>query len=274
MAGQQSYDSDFNIELARFQTTVNTTRLNQTIAFGALPDRSTSDPAFTLSASASSGLLVSFSGSTPAVCSVHGTTLSLSGQPGTCTVRADQAGDATYQPAQPVTRSFLVRDPARQDQTITFPPLPDRMVGETVTLSPTTTSGPPIGFSSHPTTVGSHTPRMGQHRLEVHRRIDRLDAHPFTTPHRFGVPRGGRQRADDGGPVRPRARLLDDDDGGAERGGGHRKRRAARSRAENAKVGFQRHCHGDSDFSGRGPQAPSLKPCRRPQQAPAARRPR
>ncbi len=69
-----------------------------------------------VSASASSGLLISFSSSTSTVCSVGVSTLSggissavvtaLSG--GNCTIAADQAGNATYEPAFTVTQNIAV----------------------------------------------------------------------------------------------------------------------------------------------------------------------
>jgi hypothetical protein len=60
-----------------------------------------------LSASASSGLRVSFRSDTPSVCSVSGrkvTTLTL----GTCTITAVQAGNTRYAPAPDQTRSFRI----------------------------------------------------------------------------------------------------------------------------------------------------------------------
>ena len=77
----------------------------QTIDFAALADRILGDPPFTVSATASSSLAVSFSSRTLPVCSVSGTTVTLL-SPGPCTVRASQAGNANYSPAPDVDRSF------------------------------------------------------------------------------------------------------------------------------------------------------------------------
>jgi hypothetical protein len=60
-----------------------------------------------LSATASSGLTVSFASLTTGVCTVSGTVASLT-NPGTCTIQATQAGNATYAAAQPVNQSFTV----------------------------------------------------------------------------------------------------------------------------------------------------------------------
>ena len=79
---------------------------NQSIAFGALADKTQGDPPFALNATASSGLPVSYvvvSG--PAT--VAGNLVTLTGF-GTVTIRASQAGDANYYPAADVLQSFTV----------------------------------------------------------------------------------------------------------------------------------------------------------------------
>lgn len=79
---------------------------NQTINFAPLPGRTNGDPAFTLGATASSGLPVSFSlVSGPAT--VSGTQVTITG-PGVVTIRASQAGDANYNAAPAVDQSFTV----------------------------------------------------------------------------------------------------------------------------------------------------------------------
>jgi hypothetical protein len=86
-----------------------TGKISQTISFGALPDRTYGTPPFTLAATASSGLPVSFGLVTgPAV--VAGDAVTVTGA-GTVTVRASQPGDAIYAPAPDVERAFAV-DPA------------------------------------------------------------------------------------------------------------------------------------------------------------------
>ncbi len=79
----------------------------QTITFAPLADQMLGTAPFTVSASASSGLPVSFSSTTPATCTVSGSTVTLVAQ-GTCTIAADQAGNGTYLPAPTVTQSFFV----------------------------------------------------------------------------------------------------------------------------------------------------------------------
>ncbi|MFN2322378.1 MAG: hypothetical protein ABR510_05405 [Trueperaceae bacterium] len=78
----------------------------QTIAFEPLPDLLPDAEPFVLTASASSGLPVSYAAS--GVCSLSSTTLTLSGDLGTCTVTASQAGDDVYLAAPNVLRSLTV----------------------------------------------------------------------------------------------------------------------------------------------------------------------
>jgi hypothetical protein len=77
----------------------------QTITFAALADRTFGDPAFSVSASASSGLPVSFTASGD--CTIDGASVTLSGA-GSCTITAHQAGNAAYHPAADVAQSFAI----------------------------------------------------------------------------------------------------------------------------------------------------------------------
>lgn len=79
----------------------------QSITFGALGNVMLGVAPFTISATASSGLVVSFTSTTPAVCTVSGSTVTILAV-GTCTIAASQSGNASYAPAAPVTQSFLV----------------------------------------------------------------------------------------------------------------------------------------------------------------------
>jgi hypothetical protein len=81
-------------------------RGSQTIRFGSLASR-VAGARFRLSATASSGLPVSFRSDTPRVCTVSGSTVRTAAA-GRCAIRAAQAGNADYQPAADVTQSFTV----------------------------------------------------------------------------------------------------------------------------------------------------------------------
>ena len=78
---------------------------NQTITFAALPNKMATDLPFALTASASSGLPVSYT--TVGTCLVSGNTLTLTGAGG-CIVYADQPGNGNYNPAAQVTRNFNI----------------------------------------------------------------------------------------------------------------------------------------------------------------------
>ncbi len=82
-------------------------KASQTITFGSLSDKATNDAPFTVNATASSGLAVTFSiFSGPAT--ISGNTVTLTGATGTVVVRASQAGDANYNAAADVDQSFNV----------------------------------------------------------------------------------------------------------------------------------------------------------------------
>jgi Tol biopolymer transport system component len=127
---------------------------NQTIAFDAIPDKTYGDAPFTVSASASSGLPVTFSiVSGPA--SISGSTVTITGV-GSVTVRASQAGDANNSAAPDADLSFNV---VKASQTITFNPLANRTYGDaSFSLSASSSSGLPVSFSiaSGPATIAGH----------------------------------------------------------------------------------------------------------------------
>jgi large repetitive protein len=80
----------------------------QTITFNPILTQVLGTP-LSLSASASSGLTVSFASLTTAVCRVSGTTATLV-TAGTCTIQASQSGNASYAAATSVSQSFSVTD--------------------------------------------------------------------------------------------------------------------------------------------------------------------
>jgi sugar lactone lactonase YvrE len=80
---------------------------SQTISFAAIASQTITNSPLSLSATASSGLAVSFGSQTPGVCTVSGTSVVLV-TTGTCTIVASQSGNASYAAAPQVTRSFTV----------------------------------------------------------------------------------------------------------------------------------------------------------------------
>ena len=99
-AGDASYDAATSVSQS-----LAIAKAGQTIAFGALTDRTLLNPDFTLAATASSGLAVSYSAS--GNCTVAGATVRIGGA-GSCTITASQAGDANYNAATPVAHTFKV----------------------------------------------------------------------------------------------------------------------------------------------------------------------
>jgi uncharacterized protein (TIGR03437 family) len=83
------------------------TQVPQTITFGALSNVALGAAPFAISATASSGLAVSFASTTPSVCTVAGNTVTVVSF-GTCTIAASQGGNADYLAAQGISQSFTV----------------------------------------------------------------------------------------------------------------------------------------------------------------------
>jgi hypothetical protein len=129
------------------------TQGSQTITFNPLPNQPMGTAAFGVSATASSGLAVSFNSQTPTVCTAtgaNGATITLV-QVGTCTVQATQAGNADYTAAAPVPQTFTV---TQGSQTITFNALADQPMGTApFTVSATASSGLAVSFASQTTGI-------------------------------------------------------------------------------------------------------------------------
>jgi hypothetical protein len=121
-------------------------KANQTITFGTLSQKLFSDPAFTLSATASSSLPVSYASSSAAVATVIGNTVTIVGV-GTTTITASQAGDANFNPATATTQDLTV---ANALQTITFGAITARTFAsnDTLTLGATASSTLPVSYTS------------------------------------------------------------------------------------------------------------------------------
>jgi hypothetical protein len=84
------------------------TKEAQTITFAPLPNQKIGASPITVTATASSGLAVSFASLTTATCTVSGNTVTLVAV-GQCDIKATQPGNATYAAATPVTRVFQIK---------------------------------------------------------------------------------------------------------------------------------------------------------------------
>lgn len=119
---------DLNYESAEesiyFEVT-DPSKLDQTITFESISDKTYGDDAFSISATSSSGLEVTLLVSSgPA--SLSGNTITITGA-GEVTIMATQSGDETYNQAPTVERTFTV---AKASQAITFDAISDKVYGD------------------------------------------------------------------------------------------------------------------------------------------------
>lgn len=132
-----------------------TTREAQSINFPQPPAQTFSPSGtFTISATATSGLAVSFVSETAGRCTVSGNTVTIvSAGTGTngCRIRAEQNGNSQWQPATPVTRTIDIN---RAPQTIVFEP----PAAVPVTAQTFSWPSPTGGGSGNPVVVVSLTP--------------------------------------------------------------------------------------------------------------------
>lgn len=136
-AGYQAVDS----------TMFNINKNNQTITFGAAPTgKRYLDAPFTVSATSSSGLAVSFSDANPNdACTVSGATITTVGA-GLCTVKADQAGNGDFNPAPTITQGFTI---LKANQSISFElPTNNHFGDPPFRINGSATSNLPITFSA------------------------------------------------------------------------------------------------------------------------------
>ena len=105
----QLWNSGSIVNNSRVSVTFNfASKQDQTINFGALANKTYGNPAFGVSASATSGLTVSFSASGNCTSGgANGATISITGA-GSCTVTASQAGDSSYNAAPNVQQTFSI----------------------------------------------------------------------------------------------------------------------------------------------------------------------
>jgi hypothetical protein len=115
----------------------------QSITFATIPATEVALSSLALSATATSGLTLSFSSMTPKVCTVSGNTASLL-RSGTCTIEASQAGNESFVSALPIQQTFTVN---HLKQTITFPLASTQKVGAELHLKATASSGLKVTFS-------------------------------------------------------------------------------------------------------------------------------
>lgn len=137
--------------------TLTIIQANQTINFAPLADKTYGDAPFTVSATASSGLAVSFSAT--GNCTVSSNTVTITGA-GSCTITASQGGGGNYSAAAPVDQTFTI---AKAAATLSLGGLNQTYNGTaktaTVTTNPAALSGVTItynGTNVAPIAAGSY----------------------------------------------------------------------------------------------------------------------
>ena len=96
-----------NYSMANFATTGAITKADQTITFGALPNKTYGDASFSLGATATSGLGVTYTSSNTSVATVDGSSVTIVGA-GNTTITASQTGNSNYNAATSVEQVLVV----------------------------------------------------------------------------------------------------------------------------------------------------------------------
>ncbi|MHC1705655.1 MAG: polysaccharide lyase family 7 protein [Tenuifilaceae bacterium] len=125
ITASQSGDANHNGAIS-IQHTLNVSKRDQTITFNSLPSKFVAEPDFSPGATSSSGLIVTYESSNTAVATIINGKIHIVGY-GNSTITALQAGNAMYSQAPVVLQNLLV---SKRDQTITFNPLPSKIVGD------------------------------------------------------------------------------------------------------------------------------------------------
>ncbi|MBP9848352.1 MAG: putative Ig domain-containing protein [Flavobacterium sp.] len=123
-SGNDNYNSA--IEIAR-ELIIN--KADQTITFEPLASRLDTDESFTLTATASSGLPVSFTSEDESIIAISGNVATIVGS-GTAVINATQGGNTNYNPATLISREQLIINTQLANQTITFEPLTESTYGD------------------------------------------------------------------------------------------------------------------------------------------------
>ena len=122
----------------------------QTITFAELTNAVFGDPDYELTATASSGLPVSYSSSDEGIVAIDGNSVHITGT-GSVVITASQAGDDNYLPADEVTQTLIVE---KAGQTIAFDPFTIHTYGDPdINPAATASSGLIVTYASSNTDV-------------------------------------------------------------------------------------------------------------------------
>jgi hypothetical protein len=135
--------------------TANISKADQTITFAPLDDKQEDALPFALTATASSGLAVTYISSNTSVATVSGSTVTIIGV-GTTTITAEQIGNDNYNPAPSVDQELEILPSGKDNQTITFNTLADVTYGDApFALTATASSDLTVSYVSSDTTVAT-----------------------------------------------------------------------------------------------------------------------
>ncbi len=124
----------------------------QAIAFSALPSKTYGDPTFSLSATASSGLTVTYTSSDPTVATISGNTITIVGA-GTTTITCSQTGNSDFDPASNIPQILTIN---KSSQQITFSALASKTYGDApFSLNAIASSGLTVTYTSSDQTVAT-----------------------------------------------------------------------------------------------------------------------
>jgi hypothetical protein len=138
ITASQLGDDDWN-PAADVSNELTIARADQSVTFDGLGDKTYGDSDFSLNASASSHLTVSYAAA--GTCTVSGSTLHITGA-GSCEVTASQPGDANFNAAAAVTQRFAI---AQAGQSISFDAISNATYGDPdIAIAPTASSGLPV----------------------------------------------------------------------------------------------------------------------------------
>ncbi|MBX2917240.1 MAG: hypothetical protein KF856_18375 [Cyclobacteriaceae bacterium] len=142
ISAAQAGNSDYHPAIGEARlVTVN--KANQTITFNTLPVKQHGDAPFTLNASTTSGLPITYSSSAPSIATIAGNTVSILGN-GTTVITASQAGNVNFNAATSVqqTLTILASQPSSQPTSLQF----SSIATASMNVSFTAATGSPTGY--------------------------------------------------------------------------------------------------------------------------------
>lgn len=144
ITASQTGNADFDAATT-LNLTLTVNKADQTITFPALLTVATNAPDYDPGATASSGLAVTYTTSDPLVANIVGGKIDVVAL-GTATITASQSGNSNYNAATAVGRLLTV---GKQSQTITFNPMPNKVIGDPdFEIGATVSSSLPLSYTS------------------------------------------------------------------------------------------------------------------------------